>query len=276
MSSALRIFSYLPNPRLWKATIAARLCGVDIEVRGAAPGELADWLWDFDAHPLSEAERDSLAHLRQDPRTGFTTPLFKTEDFLATQPFGTVPAAFSPDGRVGIYESNSIMRTVARLGAARCPLYGHDAYSASRIDAYLDASLVFARDAQLYILALRMGRLPADVHLRARQAFESWMNGTERALEQTGAHIVEDGLSLADLCFVAEFALLQNERLHADLLAALELAPILDSTVASRWPRAMAHFEMLIAHPAFEPDVRPFLRELAETLSRLDDRGEPE
>ena len=32
---ALRIFSYLPNPRIWKATIAARLCGVEVEVRGA-------------------------------------------------------------------------------------------------------------------------------------------------------------------------------------------------------------------------------------------------
>lgn len=268
--SALRIFSYLPNPRLWKATIAARLCGVDVEVRGAAPGELADWLWDFDAHPLSETERDSLAHLRQDPRTGFSTPLFKTEDFLAAQPFGTVPAAFSPDGRVGIYESNSIMRTVARLAGERCTLYGHDPYSASRIDAYLDASLVFARDAQLYVLALRLGRLPADVHLRARQAFESWMNGTERALEQTGDYLVEDGLSLADLCFVAEFALFQNERLHAAALDAAGLAPILDSTVPGRWPRALAHFETLITQPAFAPDVMPFLRELAEILERQD------
>ena len=33
---ALRIFSYLPNPRVWKATIAARLCGVEIEVRASA------------------------------------------------------------------------------------------------------------------------------------------------------------------------------------------------------------------------------------------------
>ncbi|MBL6599052.1 MAG: glutathione S-transferase, partial [Alphaproteobacteria bacterium] len=29
----LRIFSYLPNPRIMKATIAARLNGADIEVR---------------------------------------------------------------------------------------------------------------------------------------------------------------------------------------------------------------------------------------------------
>jgi len=53
----LRIFSYLPNPRIWKATIAARLCGVEIELRGSAPRELQDWLWDFDARPLSEYTR---------------------------------------------------------------------------------------------------------------------------------------------------------------------------------------------------------------------------
>jgi elongation factor 1-gamma len=35
----LRIFSYLPNPRIWKATIAARLTSVDIEVRGGSPKE---------------------------------------------------------------------------------------------------------------------------------------------------------------------------------------------------------------------------------------------
>ena len=51
--SQLRIFSYLPNPRIWKATIAARLNGVDLEIRGSAPKELQSWLWDFDAHPLA-------------------------------------------------------------------------------------------------------------------------------------------------------------------------------------------------------------------------------
>ena len=48
----LRIFSYLPNPRIYKATVAARYCDVDIELRSATPRELVDWLWDFDARPL--------------------------------------------------------------------------------------------------------------------------------------------------------------------------------------------------------------------------------
>lgn len=266
--SLLRIFSYLPNPRIWKATIAARLCGIEVEVRGAPPGELADWLWDFDAHPLTDAERVSLADLQHDAKAGFVSRLFKTEAFMQAQPFGTVPAAFSPDGRIGIYESNSIMRAVARIGSARCALYGHDAYSASRIDGYLDASLVFARDAQLYLLALRAGTLPPDLHIRARQAFESWMSGTERALMHSGLHLMGEALSLADLCFVSEFALFQNERLYAAPLREAGREPILDTTLATRWPRALAHFERLSAHEAFAPDVQPFLRELAEGLAR--------
>jgi len=57
----LRIFSYLPNPRVWKATIAARFSGVDVEVRGASGKELQGWLWDYDARPLAEQERQSLS-----------------------------------------------------------------------------------------------------------------------------------------------------------------------------------------------------------------------
>jgi glutathione S-transferase len=150
-ATQLRIFSYLPNPRIWKATIAARLCGVEIELRGSSPQELQDWLWDFDARPLSEVEPQAAEKAERIGRIGFKGGrLFKTDAFLKAHPFGTVPAAFSPDGRIGIFESNSIMRAVARLGHERFALYGRDPYEASRIDSFLDTSLVFARDAQLY------------------------------------------------------------------------------------------------------------------------------
>ncbi len=168
--TGLRIFSYLPNPRVWKATIAARFCGVDVEVRGASPKELRDWLWDYDARPLAEQERQSLSSLARTGRVGLTgATLFKTDAFLEAQPFGTVPAAFGPDGAIGIFELNSIMRTVARLGEARYPLYGRDAYEASRIDGFLDVSLVFARDfADLSACAL--GRHNRRSHSCPRQA----------------------------------------------------------------------------------------------------------
>ena len=51
----MRIFSYLSNPRVWKALIAADLCGVEVEVVGAPPPELGTWLWDYDARALSTA-----------------------------------------------------------------------------------------------------------------------------------------------------------------------------------------------------------------------------
>jgi glutathione S-transferase len=122
--SQLRIFSYLPNPRIWKATVAARLCGVDVEVRGSSPQELQSWLWDFDARPLASDEHATSADVRVG-KVGFQgASLHKTDAFLEAHPFGTVPAAFSPDGKIGIFESNSIMRAVARLGESRFPLYG--------------------------------------------------------------------------------------------------------------------------------------------------------
>src|SRR6266403_6350363 len=98
----LRIFSYLPNPRIWKATIAARLCGVEVDVRGSSPKELQSWLWDFDARPLSGDDAAASAGVRIG-KVGFQgTHLRKTEAFMAAHPFGTVPAAFSPDGKVGV------------------------------------------------------------------------------------------------------------------------------------------------------------------------------
>ena len=138
----LRIFSYLPNPRVWKAQIAGALNGAEVEVLGAKPPELATWLWDYDARPLPEAERtDDSPYARQSKR-GFSSTLYKTDEFLAAHPFGTVPAAFAGDGQTGVFESNSILRAVARAGD-QAQLYGHTQEEASRIDSFLDANLVF-------------------------------------------------------------------------------------------------------------------------------------
>jgi hypothetical protein len=73
--------------------------------------------------------------------------------FLAAPPFGAVPAAFSPDGKTGIFELTSLRRAGARLGHGRFPLYRSNADDAARIDRFLDASLIFARDAQLSLLS---------------------------------------------------------------------------------------------------------------------------
>jgi glutathione S-transferase len=266
---ALRIFSYLPNPRIWKATIAARLCSIDVEVRGASPGELAQWLWDFDARPTTEVPAEVLAAAERTGRVGFSnTKLYKTDAFLAAQPFGTVPAAFSPDGQTGIFESNSIMRVVARLGHERFPLYGHDAYEASRIDGFLDASLVFARDAQTYLLALRGGSVTAELHARVRESFETYLAGIEQALRPERAFLVGDNLTLADICFVAELCLFHNERARRSALEAAGLPLLLGDDFARSYPRAAGHFYRLLAHPAFLPDVAGYLEKIEKSGSR--------
>jgi glutathione S-transferase len=259
----LRIFSYLPNPRVWKATIAARFCGVDIEVRGAPGRELPDWLWDYDARPLAEGERESLSSLARTGRVGLTgAQLFKTDAFLQAQPFGNVPAAFGADGKTGIFESNSIMRAVARLGEVTFPLYGHDAYEASRIDSFLDVSLVFARDSQIYLLALSDGTLDAAIYARAKQAFTVYASGLEQALSPQRDTLVGNAITLADICFAAELALFMNEHARSEHLNVRGLHKILHAGIRNEHPLVFAHFDRLVDHEHFRPDLKPYVEKL--------------
>jgi glutathione S-transferase len=259
----LRIFSYLPGPRVWKATIAARFCGVDVEVRGAPAKELRTWLWDFDARPLSEAELAEYASFARTGRVGMKgTKLFKTDAFMQAHPFGTVPAAFSPDGAIGIFESNSIMRAAARLGEKRFPLYGRNAYEASRIDSFLDASLVFARDTQIYLLALLDGSVDATIHARAKDAFAIYASGIEQALSGPREWLVGSDVSLADICFATELALFNNEHLRSRELSERGLEKVLHQRVQEEYPRLTTHFERLVAHEKFKPDIEPHMRKI--------------
>ena len=259
----LRIFSYLPNPRVWKATIAARFCGVELEIRGAPPVELRDWLWDYDARPLAEGERESLSSLARTGRVGLGgAQLYKTDAFLEAQPFGTVPAAFGADGKIGIFESNSIMRAVARLGQAAYSLYGRDAYEASRIDSFLDVCLVFARDSQIYLLALSDGTVDAAIHARAKTGFAIWAAGLEQALSLQRKALVGDDISLADICFAAELALFMNEHARSAKLTERGLDKILHAGVRNDYPRVFDHFDRLINHEHFRPDLKPYVEKL--------------
>jgi glutathione S-transferase len=179
---------------------------------------------------------------------------------MRAHPFGTVPAAFSPDGTVGIFESNSIMRAVARLGEKRFPLYGRDAYETSRIDSFLDVSLVFARDTQIYLLALLDGSVDATIHARAKDAFAIYAAGIEQTLSTERAWLVGDGVSLADICFATELALFSNEHLRSQQLKERGLSRILHQQMNEDYPLMTAHFERLVAHENFKPDLEPHMR----------------
>ena len=82
----LRIFSYLPNPRVWKALIAADYLGVTVEVLGDKPKNLGNWLWDFDARELAEDEKTEDSPHARVSRRGFSGALYKTDAFLRSQP----------------------------------------------------------------------------------------------------------------------------------------------------------------------------------------------
>ncbi len=257
--SVLRIFSYLPNPRVWKATIAARLCGVDVDLVGAKPRELGGWLWDFDARPLAEDEQRSDSPHRRPARRGFSGALYKTDAFLEAHPFGTVPAAFSPDGQIGIFESNSILRAVARAGGS---LYGDgDPYAASRIDSFLDADLVFAREAQVYLLAAGSGELTAETRERMAAACEFYLSGISAAVS---AHpfVCGDTLSIADIAFACDFSQFQRERFFRTKLAAAGFLPIVDEALQQSQAAAFRHLDKLIDVPEIAADLGSYVAEL--------------
>jgi elongation factor 1-gamma len=192
---------------------------------------------------------------------------------MEAHPFGTVPAAFSPNGKIGVFESNSIMRAVARLGESEFPLYGHGPYEAARVDSFLDASLVFARDAQLYLLALMNGTVSSEIHSRARDGFAAYAAGINQALLPTRKCLVGDNITLADICFAAELSLFFNESPRVGELEKKRLEPILRKGVGAQFPQAFAHFARLREHPAFAPDLAPYLKKFEPALSEYTAAG---
>ena len=243
----LRILSYLPNPRVSKALVAAEYCGVEVELVGASPREIGGWLWDFDARKLSEDERNEDSPWARRSQRGFQGTLYKTDAFLRAHPMGTVPAAFSPDGSVGIFESNSILRAVARTGTPPEGFYGRDGYEASRIDGFLDACLVFAREAQVYLLSLDAP--DAEKHARMQGAYEFLLSGADRALGQS-AYLAGDALSIADIGFVCDLLQFLRERRAKSALEKEGLAPI-SANAGDDYPRVRRHVQALCERDAF-------------------------
>ena len=216
MSSGIKIFSYLPNPRVWKSQIAANLCGANIEVVGDQPKNLPNWLWDYDARELTEDDKANSALIRKG-RRGFTNDLYKTDEFLLANPFGTVPAAFDLETKGGIFESNSIMRAVARSGKPNNLYGGEDHVLASRIDSFLDVNLVFSREHQVYILSIE--NMNEVLYNRMKSAYEFYLDGIESALK-LNKFIVGDFISLADISFVCDVGYFLKEANQKDVLDA--------------------------------------------------------
>jgi elongation factor 1-gamma len=116
------------------------------------------------------------------------------------------------------------------------------------------------------LLALGSKAMSAEIHSRMRDAFDVYLSGIDRALSPERKFIVGDDLTLADICFVAELGLFYNERPRVPDLKKLHLEPILSSHIATVYPLAMAHFERLSNHPAFTPDVLPYLEKVEKAI----------
>ena len=273
-ATVLRIFSYLPNPQVWKSLIAARLLQVDVVVTGDKPAKLGDWLWDAQPRLLTDEEKTPDNPAARQGRRGFKGALYKTDEFLQAHPFGTVPAGFSSDGQVGIFESNSILRSVVRAAPDKPglpKLYGSEHYEASRIDSFLDANLVFAREAQVYLLGIES--LSEEAYQRMVGAYEFYLDGIEAALagvatnasaesqdseDMQASFLVGDTLSIADISFVCDFAQFLREG-HAENSLHAQGYKLISRDGLQQYPRAYAHMLNLSARPEFAEIMGSYL-----------------
>ena len=70
-----------------------------------------------------------------------------------------------------------------------------------------------------------------------------------------------DTITIADIAFVCELTLFALERHERERFEALDLKSIFERS-ASDCQRAREHFERLMAHDAFGPDLRHYFNEM--------------
>ena len=255
MSEQVRIFSYFPNPRVWKSMITAKIGKVDLKITGDKPLNLSNWLWDFEAKEIDSTELDKIKHYKRTSKRGFKGILYKTDKFLEKHPFGTVPAGFNSDGSEGIFESNSIMRAVARVSAVKS-LYGsEDAFKKSRIDSFLDANLVFAREFQVYVLEINM--LNEYLYKRMNSAYLFYLDGIEKALSND-KFIAGSDLTIADISFVCDVAQFLRER-DKEKIINEQGYEVISKNFEKEFPKATNHLKKLSKKEEFKEIMFDYL-----------------
>ena len=103
---------------------------------------------------------------------------------------------------------------MARIGKEG-DLYGKNHYEASRIDSFLDANLVFAREAQVYLLDC--GNLSKEGYDRMAMAYEFYASGIEATLKKN-LYIAGESLSIADISFACDLSQFLREGHYAERL----------------------------------------------------------
>jgi elongation factor 1-gamma len=118
------------------------------------------------------------------------------------------------------------------------------------------------------LLSLLGGTVSPEIQSRARDALIIYLAGINRALLPERKFLVGDDVTLADICFVAELGLFFNERTRARVLEESGMVPILDTAlIDAAHSRAIDHFTRLRKHPAFAPDVEPYLEKIERAIA---------
>ena len=128
------------------------------------------------------------------------------------------------------------------------------------------ASLVFAREAQVYLLALRPSTVTAELHERMSSAFEFYLDGVERALG-TAPFLAGNALSLADISFVCDLAQFLKERGARESLREAGL-PLVSVGEPTTHPRAFDHLFRLAETPEFAKHLGGYLDAARSELAR--------
>ena len=140
-------------------------------------------------------------------------------------------------------------------------LYGKDAADASRIDSFLDEGLVFAREAQVYLLGLH--EMTEALAERMRAAATFYLQGIERALEH-GDYLVGNDLTIADIAFACDLGQFLRERLMHASLDDRRFPPIAVELL-NAYPMTKAHLLDLGQKPHFAACFGRFLDGLDAT-----------
>ena len=160
------------------------------------------------------------------------------------------------------------MRLAARLGKNKNNIYGKNAYESSRIDSFLDASLIFARASQIYLLSIRAESLTKSIKQNAKDAYVTYMNGIESALNSNKSpYIVGNQLTLADICFFCEYALFSREQIKPRTNKSKKWNSVLSTLNNDNFTKAVAHYNKLRNIPAFSKDSNEYLKKIDIAIS---------
>jgi len=127
-------------------------------------------------------------------------------------------------------------------------------------------SLAFARDAQIYLLALMSGRIaPVDPTRRARDGFASYAGGIDRALSPDREFLVGSDVTLRGHLLRRRNESLLQRKARVDVRRTHDLDPILHAKID-------AESRGLCVSRATAASIRPSLPRSTPYLAKLEGR----